>query len=138
MSGRVGVVDVAVTETILTRLRDEAARAHPDETCGIFLGRDGQITQVCTAANVHPTPATRFEIDPQALVDAWRAARVGEAHVIGYYHSHPVGEAVPSAADRAMASGDGLVWAIVAQGEVRFWRDGAAGFEALSYSVVDG
>lgn len=138
MSGRAGVSRVAIGDGVLARLLDEAAQAHPAEACGILLGREGQITQVRPAANVHPTPATRFEIDPQALVDAWRAARGGGAEMIGYYHSHPTGDAVPSATDRAMASGDGLVWAIVARGEVRFWRDGAQGFEALSYRLSEG
>jgi proteasome lid subunit RPN8/RPN11 len=58
--------------------------------------------------------------------------------VLGYYHSHPTGHPVPSATDCDHASGDDRAWAIVAAGEVAFWRDGEAGFEPLSHCVVDG
>lgn len=89
------------------------------------------------AANVHPDPLGHFEIDPQALVDAHRAARAGGPDLIGYYHSHPTGIAEPSATDRAQASGDGRVWAIVGGGDVTFWRDDEHGFVKLSYVIDD-
>jgi desampylase len=62
---------------------------------------------------------------------------VGGPDLLGYYHSHPDGHPVPSATDCAHASGDDRAWAIVAGGQVGFWRDGTGGFEALSYVVVD-
>ena len=103
-----------------------------------LLGEKGQITEARPAANVHPAPERHFEIDPQALIDAHRAARHGGPQVLGYYHSHPAGSPEPSATDRAMASGDGRIWAIIAAAEVMFWQDCAGGFEALSYSLEDG
>jgi desampylase len=103
-----------------------------------LLGKGGQITEARQTANVHPTPQTRFAIDPQALIDAHRAARAGGADVIGYYHSHPLGPPDPSATDRASASGDGKVWAIIAGHDVRFWRDGETGFTALPFTIIDG
>lgn len=118
---------------MLDRLRAEATAAHPRECCGLLLGEGGAITALRPARNVHPDPARHFEIDPQALVNAFRAERSGGPRVVGYYHSHPTGAAEPSATDRVMAAHDGRVWAIVASGEVRFWRDTAHGFEALSY-----
>lgn len=121
----------AVTSEVIATLLEEARKALPDECCGILLGRDGAILEVRPAANVHPSPARHFEIDPQALVDAHRAARAGGPDVIGYYHSHPNGLAAPSATDREMAAGDGRVWAIVAVGDVTFWRDDKAGFVPL-------
>lgn len=114
-----------------------ASAAHPREACGILLGEGNRITAACATANIHPTPTTHFEIDPQALIDAHRAARQGSGpQVIGYFHSHPVGPPEPSATDRASAAGDGRVWAIIAGGDVRFWRDAQAGFAALSYAVT--
>ena len=103
-----------------------------------MLGEGLGITSLQPAANVHAAPDTRFEIDPQVLIDAHRAARGGGPQVIGYYHSHPVGEAIPSATDRGLSAGDGRIWAIVAKDGVRFWRDDAEGFSPLSYEVVDG
>ncbi|WP_367274046.1 M67 family metallopeptidase [Erythrobacter sp.] len=113
-----------------------ARAAFPNEVCGLLLGEDARIDEARAAANIHPAPGTHFEIDPQALIDAHRAARAGGPQVIGYFHSHPTGEPVPSSTDRAMAAGDGRVWAIIAADEVMFWRDTGEGFAALSYLVI--
>ncbi len=104
----------------------------------MLLGQGTRIAEARETANIHPAPATHFEIDPQALIDAHRAARSGAPQVVGYFHSHPAGPAAPSATDRAMAAGDGRVWAIIAGEDVRFWQDAGEGFTALSYRVSEG
>lgn len=136
-----------VTRAVLDRLRAEAERAFPNECCGIlegsivtreFLPIGWRIDGISPAGNVAADPRRRFEIDPQALVDAHRAARAGGPGVIGYYHSHPTGAAQPSPVDRADAARDGRVWAIVGTDGVTFWRDGEERFEPLSYAIDDG
>lgn len=129
---------IEVTSEALETIRAAAAAAHPREACGLLLGAGGRITEARETANVHPSPHTHFEIDPQALIDAHRAARSGGPELIGYFHSHPVGAAAPSATDRASAAGDGKVWAILAGDDVTFWRDGEAGFTALPLCLTDG
>ncbi len=135
-------MELAVTSQALAAMRAHAAAAHPQEACGLLLGpvleTGDRITEARPARNVHPAPETHFEIDPQALIDAHRAARSGGAQVVGYYHSHPAGPAAPSATDRACAAGDGKVWAIVAGSDAAFWRDGEQGFTALPLSLIDG
>ena len=126
-----------VTRSVLDRLLAEAARAATDECCGILLGCGALIDQLRPAANLAANRQRRFEIDPQALIDAHRAARNGGPHVLGYYHSHPGGLAAPSAADRELSAGDRRVWAIVGEGGVTFWRDEEAGFVPLSYVLED-
>ena len=128
---------IRVSRPVIDRLLDAAAGAAPGECCGILLGAAGSIDEARPAANVATDPRRRFEIDPQALVDAHRAARNGGPQVLGYFHSHPAGPAEPSAADRAQAAHDGSVWAIVGAGGVTFWRDEEAGFAPLSYTVAD-
>ncbi len=120
------------------QLLAEARAAHPRECCGLLLGRGGRIEAILPTANVHPTPETHFEIDPQALIDAHRAARAGGPAVLGYYHSHPTTAPEPSATDRAGSAGDGSVWAIVGEGRVTWWRDRQGGFAPLSYAPGDG
>ena len=129
-------MELEVTRAVLDRLRAEAAVVRPRECCGVLLGAGHRIAALHPADNVHPSPETRFEIDPQALVDAFRAERAGGPQVLGYYHSHPSGPPAPSATDRAMAAHDGRVWAIVAGDAIRMWRDHEHGFEPLSYVVV--
>lgn len=128
---------IEVTSGAIATLLEEATRAHPLECCGLLLGQGG-IAEIRPAANVAADPARHFAIDPAALIAAHRAARAGGLPVLGYYHSHPAGPPEPSPTDRAEASGDGRVWAIVGAGQVRFWRDEPAGFVALSLRVVDG
>jgi predicted GIY-YIG superfamily endonuclease/proteasome lid subunit RPN8/RPN11 len=134
----VGKARISISKGEFQTLLLESINAFPGEACGLLLGRDNRIEKVVPAANVHPTPKNHFEIDPQALIDAHRTARQGGPEVIGYYHSHPRGPATPSATDCEMASGDGRVWAIVAMGDVTFWRVDRDGFAKLSYSVCDG
>lgn len=131
-------MNLTVTRAALAEMLADAVRAAPEECCGILLGRDGRIEAALPAPNVHASPRTHFEIDPQTLVDAHRAARSGGPEVVGYYHSHPTGPAVPSGTDRAQASHDGRVWAIAGEGGITFWRDGEDGFAPLSYEVEDG
>lgn len=72
-------------------------------------------------------PEVRFEIDPRALFAALRAERGGGPKVAGYWHSHPSGDATPSATDAAMAAPDGKLWLIVAGEALRGWRAGPGG-----------
>lgn len=117
-----------ISRSLLEWLVAEAG-ANKEEICGLLLrSADGGIgARPC--ANVHPMPATRFELDPAALLSAHRAARKGGDTVVGHYHSHPSGDAMPSLTDAAQAAADGAIWLIVAgNGEARAWRavgDGA-------------
>jgi desampylase len=134
-------MELTVARSVVERLLAEAANAAPAEACGLLLGPAGtnaRIDQVQPAANVADAPCLRFEIDPAALIAAYKAERADGATLVGYYHSHPTGGPEPSAVDRAEAAGDGKVWAIAAQGTVRFWRDLPVGFEPLSYALASG
>lgn len=129
---------VIVDNAVLRRLTEAMAACRPHETCGLLLGSGSHITAALPTSNVHPTPETHFEIDPQALIDAHRAARVGGPEVLGYYHSHPHGPARPSATDQASAAGDGRIWAIIGQAmEITLWRDDENGFTPLSYTPTN-
>ena len=125
-----------VTSGTIATLLAEATKAAPRECCGLLLGREGRVTEARSAANVAADPLRHFEIDPAALIAAHRAERGGGLQLLGYYHSHPAGHPLPSVTDCAHASGDGRAWAIVAQAEVRFYRDRPDGFAALSYAEV--
>ena len=62
-------------------------------------------------------------VDKEAVA-AHRAARDAGPAVIGHYHSHPSGVAVPSATDAACAAPDGTLWLIVAGDVARLWIAG--------------
>jgi len=106
---------------VAARIRDHARATSPDECCGFLLGTlDDRMASVREAARAlnRETVApggqgrSRFEIAPSDVVAAHReAARRGLA-VVGYYHSHPRGQARPSARDELLAWA-GLVYLIV-------------------------
>ena len=127
-----------ITSTAHAAILAAAAKAAPQEACGLLFGTAAHIETARPADNVHPEPLRHFEIDPAALIAAHKAARAGGPLVLGYFHSHPNGLARPSATDAASALGDGRIWAIAASGMVTLWRDGPSGFEALSYQVKEG
>lgn len=130
-------MEIEVTSGAIATLIAESARTAPLECCGLLLGRDGRIELARAADNVADDPSRRFEIDPAALLAAHRGARNGGPELLGYFHSHPNGHPLPSATDCEHSSGDNRVWAIVANGEVRFFRDSPQeGFAPVSYRVV--
>ena len=137
------VTDLAVTSGVIATLLAEAEKAGATECCGLLLGAKPQggkvlITGALSAANVADDPTQRFEIDPLTLVRAHKAARAGGMQVLGYYHSHPNGRAEPSPCDSEQASGDGRIWAIIANAAISFWQDTYSGFEHLPYALGDG
>lgn len=87
-----------------------------------MFGTAASIDAVIACDNVAADPTTMFEIDPAALIAAHRAMRSGGHQIIGHFHSHPIGRAEPSVRDAAAASGDGIFWLIIAQGNARLWR----------------
>lgn len=117
----------------------EARRAYPHECCGLLTGHGDDtvaVTAVLPMNNVSPDPARSFAIDPQQHFDALREARAGGGHVVGHYHSHPRGAAVPSAHDLAMAHDPAAMWLIVSpEGELKAYRR-PAGSEAFTEVAI--
>ena len=125
---------IRISRSVLDAIRRESAAAAPLEACGLLFGSGEEITAFQTAENVAETPDRRFEIDPAALIAALRAERMGGPRLAGYWHSHPSGDATPSATDAAMAAPDGRIWLIVGR-EIRAWRAGPHGFEPIAFEA---
>ncbi len=106
-------------------IRAQAAAAGDEECCGLLLGdrESGVVSALLAARNVAADPRRCFEVDPAVLLAAYRNARGGGPDVIGHYHSHPFGIAMPSTTDAAMAAGAGEIWLIVGHGgTLGAWR----------------
>ena len=117
---------IAIARRLLDQIIAHAASEPGREVCGLLLGDEREIRAVQPAANIADDPARRFELDPQALFAAIRAERAGGMRVIGHYHSHPNGVAMPSPRDAAEAE-PGQLWLIVAGQEATLWRAGPGG-----------
>lgn len=113
---------VAISRGLLEQIVALSVARETEEVCGLLLGQAGAIEAFLPAANIAPDPARHFELDPAVLIAAHRAARAGGPAIIGHYHSHPSGAAIPSATDKACAAPDGSLWLIIAGGKARLWR----------------
>src|SRR5690606_5543485 len=74
---------------------------HPDETCGMLIGRrHGDRTLVTRAVQARNLAREhrrdRFDLDPVAYVMTDGEARAEGLSVVGIWHSHPDHPAVPS------------------------------------------
>jgi len=87
---------------------------------------------VIRCVNVHPTPTTRYVIDPREQLKAFRSIDAAGEELIGIYHSHPVSQPYPSPTDRAEAHYPDALYVLVSlrtgEPEVRAFRMGADDF----------
>jgi proteasome lid subunit RPN8/RPN11 len=85
---------VAIEPSPFAIMTRHAEQAYPRECCGLMLGsEDGasrRVTQALPLENAYQGPQEdRYEIAPEDLFRAGRAARAASLTVIGVYHSHP-------------------------------------------------
>lgn len=97
------------------------------EWCGILRGRRDADSEIVTRAdltdNVALLPAREFEIDPAALIAAYRSERKPRGlAVLGFFHTHPEGPATPSWRDAECAAPDGKLWVIAGRDGILIWR----------------
>lgn len=76
--------------------------AKPEEACGLIAGLDGRATQLYPVENqLHS--ANEYEMEPVAQIKAMLALEAEGWEMLGIYHSHPHGPAMPSMTDLARA-----------------------------------
>lgn len=135
-----------ISRVVLDAILAEAARAGPEECCGLLLAGanapGGRIDAILPARNVAADRRRHFEIDPAALIAAHRTQRTGGRRIVGCYHSHPGGDTSPSREDAAQAEANGWLWGICAgpTAGMTLWRAVEDGplhgrFEAVELQV---
>ena len=128
---------VEISRGVLQRILVRAASEPEREVCGLLLASPQRVVETKPVANVSANPADSFEIDPAALFAALRAERAGGPRLIGHYHSHPNGLAIPSERDAMMATSPGRLWLIVASGKARLWREVSGGAVHGAFEPVE-
>lgn len=89
-------------------LLEHARSTAPDECCGILTGRrEGEtltVVQVHAVANTWDGPrGDRYMLDPLSHLRIQRETRRKGLEIVGFYHSHPTGAAIPSRFDAELA-----------------------------------
>ena len=77
------------------------------EVCGLLLASRAGGLRLVPVANGSPTPATAFDLDPAALLLAYRRMEAEGDRLVAVYHSHPKGGAALSRRDVEAALQDG-------------------------------
>lgn len=110
-----------VDARIEARLRELTAGAEV-EVCGALVGTDSAIIEVWPLANRSAHADRSFLIPAEDVLRVEQAAEARGLQVLGFYHSHPRGAAMPSPSDLRQAV-PGYMYLIVAEnGEMRAWR----------------
>jgi proteasome lid subunit RPN8/RPN11 len=122
-----------ISRALLSRLEAQAEASGGREICGLLIGELGLISAFLPLSNAHLEPERAFAFDPRQHIAAARAARETGQTLLGYYHSHPSGNAAPSRSDAAQAFEQDAYWLILAPGEARLWisRSGGAFLNAF-------
>ena len=107
-----------------TAIIRHAESEYPCEACGLLLGRRLHdrvlISKVVPSPNIADQPRHNFEIDPALRLRIQKANREGGNRIVGHYHTHPDGEAAPSATDRSRIYETDLIWLIGSVHKGRF------------------
>jgi proteasome lid subunit RPN8/RPN11 len=97
---------IELSQQHLNEIRKHGELDYPFECCGLLIGRfepDGRKlgleTYPISNAREEEAKRNRFLIRPEELLQGERHARDRGLDVIGFYHSHPDCEAVPSQYD---------------------------------------
>ena len=121
-------------------VESQLTRALPEEACGLLAGHGGLVEQVYPVDNALHSP-TAYRMDAAGQVRAMLAIEQAKLALLGIYHSHPVGPAIPSATDLRQASYPDALYLICSPAPGRAWqarafwlRDGVADEEPLVWT----
>lgn len=117
---------------VLDRVR-ALAQASALEICGALLADRTGVVALVALENRSAHPHTEFFIAAADIARVERQAERSGHTLAGFYHSHPGGNAVPSARDLELAVPGYTYW-IAARHEVRAWRlrDDRSGFDEVA------
>ena len=123
-------MSVSISRRAARQIADHAALDYPEEACGLFAGRGGQITKVYSISNTAAQPTAEYQLAPVEQLRAIKQMDADKLDWLGVYHSHPKSAPIPSPADCQQASDDRLLHLIVSlkhrQPRLKLWRIKAA------------
>lgn len=101
----------------------------PNETCGLIFGTIVGGTTVAEAytvmRNVSLTPSRSFRFDPAQWVSSYYEAQKNQRNIVGFFHSHPHGDPLPSVQDGREWTPWGTYWIVgfaESQGQIVVYR----------------
>jgi proteasome lid subunit RPN8/RPN11 len=87
-----------IAQSLIDEMVAHAREDLPNECCGLIGGSDDEATEVIRVKNAAASPL-RYEMDPKAQYDAYKAIEDGGKELLAIYHSHTKSAAYPSQTD---------------------------------------
>ena len=85
------------------KIEEDARRNYPNECCGVLLGHLSKLEVLDIRALDNSLESAQasahFKISPMDIYHVEREIEGGDLEIVGFYHSHPDCEAIPSKED---------------------------------------
>jgi proteasome lid subunit RPN8/RPN11 len=87
-------------QTIVAHARADA----PREACGIIAGHKDRAVEIIPIPNSAADPQHTYYMDERRLVETLSNMQARHLDLLGFYHSHPQGDPIPSSTDIKQAT----------------------------------
>ncbi len=110
-----------LTQRQLDEIVAHAQGLAPEEACGLLGGVGGRVLGVYPVENALHSPLA-YSMEPQAQVETMMLIEELGWDLLGIFHSHPAGPAIPSQTDVRQAYYPESLTVILAPGRDRAWQ----------------
>lgn len=93
-------LSAAQAQAIIAHARADA----PREACGIIIGRSEHATDVIPVPNIAADPLHTYIMDEQKMIAVLSSLDQRSLELVGFYHSHPNSDPLPSPTDIRQAT----------------------------------
>jgi len=98
---------------IVNQILAHAQSRDDEEICGLIAESDGLVKTIYPIQNISMHRENLYQMDGKGQIDAMRSMRENDEQLYAIYHSHPHGEAYPSATDVKEAQYPAVIYLIV-------------------------
>ena len=88
-----------LTQQQVQAIVEQAQTDAPQEICGLISGENSIATHIFPITNHSATPEQHFEMEPIALLKAYKHMDATGTQLLAVYHSHPASDPIPSPTD---------------------------------------
>ncbi len=97
-------MNLAFTRDQARQMVDHAQREYPREACGVIGGLGSKVLTIVPLANISRAPEQHYRMDDAGLTQTLFDLQNKGWSLIGFYHSHPQGDPIPSTTDIQQAT----------------------------------
>lgn len=105
--------DLWLTDEQAKQMVNHAQAEAPQEVCGLLAGVENRVVTIIPVRNVDSNPVRHYTMDPLDLSRHLPALDDNHLQLLGFYHSHPQDDPIPSSTDIREVSYPGAVYVIV-------------------------